>query len=59
MKIFYILCFVILTVTTGAAETPYNDQADARRDIQQALVEAVTNHTPVIVVFGANWCGDC
>lgn len=40
-----------------AAEHPYNENADATLDIRQAL--AASTNTPIIVVFGANWCGDC
>lgn len=40
-----------------AADKPYNESADAKLDIKQALASAT--NTPVLVVFGANWCGDC
>lgn len=56
MKILSLLfCFVALTVS--AADKPYDESADAKQDIKQAL--ATGTHTPVIVVFGANWCPDC
>ena len=42
-----------------AADGPYNETADAKADIAAALTQAAAQHTPVIVVFGANWCGDC
>jgi thioredoxin 1 len=42
-----------------AADSPYNEAADAKLDIKQALTQATAANTPVIVVFGANWCGDC
>src|ERR1700743_1684678 len=51
MKILHLLCFMILAVPAGEAE--------AAQDIRRSLAQAATNHTPVIVVFGANWCGDC
>ncbi|MGO8837541.1 MAG: thioredoxin family protein [Limisphaerales bacterium] len=59
MKILYPLFFVFLTVAAYAADSPYNETADAKLDIKQALTQAATAKTPVIVVFGANWCGDC
>lgn len=59
MKTLHILFFMLLTVTTAVADSPYNDKADAKADIKQALAQAATNHTSVIVVFGANWCPDC
>lgn len=59
MKTLHILLFLFLAVATAATDSPYNDAADARADIKQALTQAATNHTDVIVVFGANWCPDC
>ena len=37
----------------------YNEQADARADLNQALAQANAQQRHVLVVFGANWCGDC
>ncbi len=42
-----------------AADGPYNEAADARQEIRQALADAAQTGKSVIVVFGANWCGDC
>ena len=42
-----------------AGETPYDDNANARLDIHDALTRAGDTKTSVIVVFGANWCPDC
>lgn len=43
-----------------AAPTPiYDEGADAKAAIQAALDEAAKAKLPVLVVFGANWCGDC
>jgi protein disulfide-isomerase len=43
----------------AATDTPYNENADARLQIHQALTRAVATKTSVVVVFGANWCPDC
>jgi thioredoxin 1 len=59
MKILHTLFFVFLAVAAIAADNPYNETADAKLDIKQALTQATTNQTPIIIVFGANWCGDC
>jgi thiol:disulfide interchange protein len=37
----------------------YNESADARAEIKEALEKATAEHKRVIVVFGANWCFDC
>jgi thioredoxin 1 len=37
----------------------YNESADARAEIKEALEKARAEHKRVIVVFGANWCFDC
>jgi thioredoxin 1 len=55
----------IALVLAGAASlvmasTPiYNEAADAKAEIHAALVDAQRSNLPVLVVFGANWCGDC
>ena len=59
MKTLNALLFVALAATANAANLPYDETADAKLDIKQALTQAATANTPVIVVFGANWCGDC
>jgi protein disulfide-isomerase len=42
-----------------ASPPPYDEAADAKAEIQAALVQAQKSKVPVLVVFGANWCGDC
>jgi protein disulfide-isomerase len=46
-------------VAAAAKDGPYNETADARLAIKLALAQATEAKTPVIVVFGANWCEDC
>lgn len=43
------------------AEGPeiYSETANAKLDIQHALVQARKEHKRVILDFGGNWCGDC
>ena len=37
----------------------YDEAADAKAAIRTTLSEAAQAKLPVLVVFGANWCGDC
>lgn len=37
----------------------YNEKANARAEIKEALEKARAEHKRVIVEFGANWCFDC
>src|ERR1039458_10770718 len=59
MKSLSALFLAFLAVAAIAADNPYTETADAKLDIRQAVAQATTAKTPVIVVFGANWCGDC
>jgi thioredoxin 1 len=59
MKNLCILFFAFFALAVVAADSPYNETADAKLDIKQALTQAATSQKSVIVVFGANWCGDC
>ena len=42
-----------------AAAPMYDESADAKADIRTALADAQRANMPLLVVFGANWCGDC
>jgi len=59
MKILSTLILLWFSVATQAADSPYNESADAKLEIKQALTQPGAVQAPVIIVFGANWCGDC
>ena len=59
MKFVHALLFLTLAAVATAADNPYNENADAKLEIKQALTQVVASNTPIIVVFGANWCPDC
>jgi len=53
------LCALAATVVLGATPAPYDENPDAAADVQHALSSAQGEHRKVLLVFGANWCGDC
>lgn len=53
---------LLLTTALAAHAGPpaiYDEGADAKAAISATLAEAGKAKLPVLVVFGANWCGDC
>ena len=56
-----VLALLALTYSLAAyaATGPYDEAADSRSEIKAALVGAKDSNLKVLVVFGANWCGDC
>ena len=59
MKRLLAIPLLLLGISCHAADLPYNEAADARLEIRQALAQAAEAGMSVLVVFGANWCGDC
>ena len=37
----------------------YDEQADAHRDVAAAISSAGQSRKNIVLIFGANWCGDC
>src|SRR5882672_8920315 len=61
MPIRRVLSTAILVLAGGAiaAGLPYNEAANAKADVEQALATASTTKRSVLLIFGANWCEDC
>ncbi|MBB5359557.1 protein disulfide-isomerase [Rhodanobacter sp. ANJX3] len=59
MKRLLLLLTLLVGAQVAAAELPYNTSADANADIAHALAQAKAKRTPVLLIFGANWCEDC
>jgi protein disulfide-isomerase len=59
MRIAFIALIVVLAATAQAASGPYDETANAKAQVRAALAQAAQAQVPVLVVFGANWCGDC
>ena len=58
------LVALVATLTLGLAafasdSAPYDESADAQAQVKQALARAKAENKQALVVFGANWCGDC
>jgi protein disulfide-isomerase len=51
--------FASTAFNVNASTGPYDETADAKAQIQAALKDAQAARLPVLVVFGANWCGVC
>jgi thioredoxin 1 len=54
-----VVAVALVTTAAAAADWPYDEHANAAQQIRQALAQARTDHKNVLLVFGANWCGDC
>ena len=48
-----------LMINAVAADLPYDEKANARAELTQALAQAKKDNKQVLAVFGANWCQDC
>ena len=42
-----------------SASPPYDESADAKLELRLTQAAARQAGVPMLVVFGANWCGDC
>ena len=56
-KLLYL--FTLLLTLTACGDKPYNESANPKDDIAQAVTAAKAQNVPVVLVFGANWCPDC
>ena len=58
-KLLAVLALLPAGLAVAQPAPAYDEAADARADVQRALADAAQARVPVLVVFGANWCGDC
>ena len=59
MQKLFLTYLLVVASAAFAATGPYDEAADAKTQIRAAVAEAAAAKVPVLVVFGANWCGDC
>jgi thioredoxin 1 len=68
-KLCFLICLLAIVGNTQYAKRPlgipptrpnlYPDNVNAQKEIREALAAAAPGNKRVILVFGANWCGDC
>jgi thiol:disulfide interchange protein len=64
-RVLPVLFAALLPATAGLAQQQfhprhiYNENADTKAEIREALATAAQEHKRVILDFGGNWCGDC
>ena len=51
--------FVLGCVAKQPTTSIYDETADARHDIAAAISNAESSQKNIVLIFGANWCGDC
>jgi protein disulfide-isomerase len=51
--------FLLAGAGFAADQPPYDEKADAHQQIATAIAEASKAQKNIVLVFGANWCGDC
>ena len=61
MRNFLIMFCLLVTVGCASAQKPmlYHPDADAAKDIEQAIARAKAEHKYVLIQGGGNWCGWC
>lgn len=59
MQKFLTLTLLLSSLLVAADMQPYDEAADAKHEVKQALIEARKAQKPLLLVFGANWCKDC
>jgi thioredoxin 1 len=55
----FLALLAAVALNAHATQWPYDEKADAPAQVQHALDAARLDHKKVLLVFGANWCGDC
>mgnify|MGYP003736597259 CR=1 FL=1 len=55
----FIAAFTLGIAAFASDPAPYDESADAQAQVKQALARAKAENKQAMIVFGANWCGDC
>ena len=55
----FLMLASMLNLAWADDKKPYDEAANAKEQIQAALKLARSEKKSTLIVFGANWCGDC
>lgn len=55
----HFIAALLLSLSIAPALANYDENADAKAEVKAAAARAASDGKAVLVVFGANWCGDC
>jgi thioredoxin 1 len=58
-RIIATLSFAFFAANALSADSMYDEPIDAKAQIKTALGNAANDKVPLLIVFGADWCGDC
>lgn len=61
LKYSFLLLFLLAMgcAAKQSSTAPYDEKADAHRDVAAAIADAGASKRNIVLVFGANWCPDC
>ena len=55
----FVLVFTMQSLFAQDKFNVYNPEADAKKDIENAVVQAKANDKHILIQIGGNWCGWC
>ncbi|KJH67303.1 thioredoxin family protein [Chromobacterium violaceum] len=58
-KLLILLSLWLASAAALAGDLPYDEQADAKAELNRTLDAAKQGRQPVLLILGANWCPDC
>jgi thioredoxin 1 len=58
-RVIAMLSFVVFSLNALSVDSMYDESIDAKTQIKTALAKAANDKVPLLIVFGADWCGDC
>ena len=61
LKCWFLFLFLLVMgcAAKQSSTAPYDEKADAHRDVAAAIANAGASKRNIVLIFGANWCPDC